>query len=257
MAARCLFKSSMTHTKATSPFLMYSRASTILPCPSFFSPTRGTDFSLAHGSCILLLFLGTSSAPSTVAPPDSLLPDTCGLSSSSCFRFNMDFVITRSFSNSGKKYICFLLAHSVHTTPGGACVNTVPSTTSCFHFLTRASSTKQVALWDTHFFASRVARPLNQHPLPLLLFSRRCCPVINIYGIVRDVVPIFFGMGIHLVFFQRPRDAWLPPMLSVPPPELDTLPLPTPPLPTPSVPPPPATSGPVPIEAPPASSSAP
>src|SRR6266545_1112690 len=137
MAARCLFKSSMTHTKATSPFLMYSRASTILPCPSFFSPTRGTDFSLTHGSCVLLLFLGTSSAPSTVAPPDSLLPDGHGSSSSSRFRFDMDFVIARSFSNSGRKHVCFLLTHSVHTTLGGARVNTLPSTASCFHFLTR------------------------------------------------------------------------------------------------------------------------
>src|SRR6266542_815370 len=150
MAARCLFESLTTCTKAASPFLMYSRASTILPCPSFFSLTHSTDFSLTHSSCILLLFLGTSSAPSTMAPPNSLLPDAHGLSSSSHFHFNTDFNITHSFSNSGKKYICFLLAHSVHTTPGGACINTVPSTTSCFHFLTRASSTKQVALWDTH-----------------------------------------------------------------------------------------------------------
>src|SRR6266545_6920493 len=150
MAARCLFKSSMTHTKATSPFLMYSRASTILPCPSFFSPTRGTDFSLAHGSCVLLLFLGTSSAPSTVAPPNSLLPNARGSSSSSRFHFNADFVITCSFSNSGRKHVCFLLVHSVHTTPGGTRINTVLSTASCFHFFTCASSTKQVALWDMH-----------------------------------------------------------------------------------------------------------
>src|SRR6266511_3669905 len=134
MAARCLFESSTPRTKATSPFLMYSRASTILPCPSFFSPTRGTDFSLTHGSCILLLFLGTSSAPSTVAPPNSLLPDAHGSSSSSRFRFDADFIIACSFSNSGRKHVCFLLMHSVHTTPGGAHVNTVPSTASYFHF---------------------------------------------------------------------------------------------------------------------------
>src|SRR6266540_5691406 len=120
MAARCLFELSTIHTKATSPFPMYSRASTILPCPFFFSLTCSTDFSLAHSSCILLLFLGTSSAPSTVAPPDSLLPNARSLSSSSHFCFNVDFVITRSFSNSGRKHICFLLMHSVHTTPGGA-----------------------------------------------------------------------------------------------------------------------------------------
>src|SRR6266540_853825 len=150
MAARCLFESSTTRTKATSPFPMYSRASTISPCPSFFSPTRGTDFSLARGSCILLLFLGASSDPSTSAPPNSLLPDARGSSSSSCFRFDADFVITRSFSKSGRKHVCFLLTHSVHTTPGGAHINTVPSAASCFHFFTRASSTKQAALWDMH-----------------------------------------------------------------------------------------------------------
>src|SRR6266545_6955237 len=144
MAARCLFKSSTTRTKATSPFPMYSRASTISPCPSFFSPTRGTDFSLTHGSCVLLLFLGTSSAPSTVAPPNSLLPDARGSSSSSCFHFNVDFVIARSFSNSGRKHVCFLLAHLVHTTPGGVRINTVPSAASCFHFFSCTSSTKQV-----------------------------------------------------------------------------------------------------------------
>src|SRR6266545_3465271 len=149
MAARCLFESSTTCTKAGSPFPMYSRASTISPCPSFFSLTHSTDFSLAHSSCILLLFLGTSSAPSTTAPPDSLLPNTHSLSSSSHFHFDTDFIITCSFSNTGKKHICFLLAHSVHT-PGGMHVNTIPSTTSCFHFFTCTSSTKQAALWDTH-----------------------------------------------------------------------------------------------------------
>src|SRR6266540_6885991 len=116
MAARCLFESSTTHTKATSPFLMYSRASTISPCPSFFSLIHGMDFSLDRGSCILLLFLGASSDPSTEAPPDSLLPDARSSSSSSCFHFNTDFVIAHSFSNSGRKHICFLLTHSVHTT---------------------------------------------------------------------------------------------------------------------------------------------
>src|SRR6266508_5027003 len=146
MAARCLFKLLTTHTKAASPFLMYSRASTISPCPSFFSPTHSTDFSLARGSCILLLFLGASSDPSAAAPPDSLLPNTHGLSSSSCFRFDVDFIIACSFSNSGRKHVCFLLTHSVHTTPGGARINTVPSAASCFHFFTRTSSTKQVAL---------------------------------------------------------------------------------------------------------------
>src|SRR6266511_3138121 len=129
---------------------MYSRASTISPCPSFFSLTHGTDFSLACGSCILLLFLGTSSAPSTAAPPNSLLPDTHSSSSSSRFFFDIDFVITHSFSNSGRKHVCFLLVHSVHTTLDGACVNTIPSTASCFHFLTHTSSTKQAALWDMH-----------------------------------------------------------------------------------------------------------
>src|SRR6266511_3589970 len=150
MAARCLFESSTIRTKATSPFLMYSRASTISPCPSFFSPIHGTDFSLAHSSCILLLFLGTSSAPSTTAPPNSLLSNGCSLSSSSRFRFDTDFVIAHSFSNSGRKHVCFLLAHSVHTTLGGVCVNTVPSTASCFHFFTCTSSTKQVVLQETH-----------------------------------------------------------------------------------------------------------
>src|SRR6266542_3570808 len=150
MATRCLFESSMTCIKATSPFPMYSRASTISPCPSFFSLNRGTDFSLAHGSCVLLLFLGASSAPSTMAPPDSLLPNAHGSSSSSCFRFDADFIIARSFSNSVRKHVCFLLAHSVHTTPGGTCINTIPSAASCFHFFTHASSTKQAALQDTH-----------------------------------------------------------------------------------------------------------
>src|SRR6266545_2302773 len=138
MVARCLFESLTTHTKAGSPFLMYSRASTILPCPSFFSPTHSMDFSLTHSSCILLLFLGTSSAPSNVAPPDSLLSDTCSSSSSSRFCFNADFIIDCSFSNSGRTHVYFLLAHSVHTTPGGARVNTVPSAASCFHFFTHA-----------------------------------------------------------------------------------------------------------------------
>src|SRR6266511_3549533 len=123
MVTRCLFKLLTTHTKAASPFLMYSRASTISPCPSFFSLTHGTDFSLACGSCILLLFLGTSLAPSTVAPPNSLLSNACGSSSSSRFCFNVDFIITHSFSNSGKKHVCFLLAHLVHTIPGGAHIN--------------------------------------------------------------------------------------------------------------------------------------
>src|SRR6266545_7893510 len=140
----------MTRTKATSPFPMYSRGSTISPCPSFFSLTRGMDFSLTHSSCTLLLFLGAFSDPSTAAPPDSLLPDTRGSSSSSCFCFDTDFIIAHSFSNSGRKHVCFLLAHSVHTTPGGTCINTIPSAASCFHFFTHASSTKQVALWDTH-----------------------------------------------------------------------------------------------------------
>src|SRR6266542_2340726 len=149
MAARCLFESSMICTKATSPFPMYSRASIISPCHYFFSPIHGTDFSLTRGSCILLLFLGTSSAPSTAAPPDSLLPNACGSSSSSHFCFNADFIIACSFSNSGRKHICFLLVHSVHTTLGGMCINTVPSTASCFHFFTHTSSTKQVALRDT------------------------------------------------------------------------------------------------------------
>src|SRR6266540_6112103 len=125
MAARCLFESSMTRTKATSPFPMYSRASTILPCPSFFSLTHGMDFSLTCSSCVLVLFLGASSDPSTTAPPDSLLHDGCSSSSSSHFRFDADFVITRSFSNSGRKHGCFLLTHTVHTTPGGARINTV------------------------------------------------------------------------------------------------------------------------------------
>src|SRR6266508_1587236 len=150
MVTRCLFESLTTCTKAGSPFPMYSRASTILPCPSFFSLTCGTDFSLACGSCILFLFLGTSSAPSTVAPPNSLLPDGCSSLSSSRFCFDADFVIARSFSNSGRKHVCFLLAHSVHTTPGGMHVNTIPSAASCFHFFTHASSTKQVALRDMH-----------------------------------------------------------------------------------------------------------
>src|SRR6266545_1877326 len=150
MAARCLFELSTTCTKATSPFPMYSRASTVLPCPSFFSPIHGMDFSLACGSYILLLFLGTSSASSTVAPPDSLLPDAHGSSSSSHFHFDADFIITHSFSNSGRKHVCFLLVHLVHTTPGGARVNTIPSAASCFHFFTCASSTKQVALLDRH-----------------------------------------------------------------------------------------------------------
>src|SRR6266545_1348406 len=150
MAARCLFEPSMTRTKVTSLFPMYSRASTISPCPSFFSPTRSTDFSLACSFCVLLLFLGASSDPSTAAPPDSLLPDTRGLSSSSRFCFDTDFVIARSFSNSGRKHVCFLLMHSVHTTPGGAHINIIPSAASCFHFFTCASSTKQVALQDTH-----------------------------------------------------------------------------------------------------------
>src|SRR6266511_5924124 len=138
MVARCLFESLTTRTKATSPFLMYSRASTISPCPSFFSPTCSTDFSLTCGFCILLLFLGASSAPSTVAPPDSLLPDAHSSSSYSHFCFDADFVITHSFSNSGRKHVCFLLAHSVHTTLSGVCVNTVLSAASCFHFLTCA-----------------------------------------------------------------------------------------------------------------------
>src|SRR6266511_1388981 len=140
MVARCLFESLTTHTKAGSPFLMYSRASTILPCPFFFSLTCGMDFSLIRSSCILLLFLGTSSAPSTAAPPGSLLPDACSSSSSSHFCFNADFIIACSFSNSGRKHVYFLLAHSVHTTPlaGGAHVNTVPSAASCFHFFTHA-----------------------------------------------------------------------------------------------------------------------
>src|SRR6266508_944764 len=140
MAARCLFESLMICTKATSPFPMYSRASTISPCYYFFSPIHGTDFSLTCGSCILLLFLGTSSAPSTAAPPDSLLPDACSSSSSSHFCFNADFIIACSFSNSGRTHVYFLLAHSVHTTPlaGGAHVNTVPSAASCFHFFTHA-----------------------------------------------------------------------------------------------------------------------
>src|SRR6266545_6249075 len=103
----------MTRTKATSPFLMYSRASTISPCPSFFSSTRGTDFSLTCSSCVLLLFLGASSDPSTVAPPDSLLPDAHSLSSSSHFHFDADFIIAHSFSNSGRKHVCFLLTHLV------------------------------------------------------------------------------------------------------------------------------------------------
>src|SRR6266498_5040206 len=150
MATRCLFKSLMTCTKVTSPFPMYSRASTISPCPSFFSPTCSTDFSLAHGSCVLLLFLGASSDPSTVAPPDTLLPDAHSSSSSSRFHFDADFIIAHSFSNSGRKHVCFLLTHLVHTTPGGARINTVPSTASCFHFFTRASSTKQVAWQDMH-----------------------------------------------------------------------------------------------------------
>src|SRR6266545_4282670 len=150
MVARCLFKSLTTRIKATSPFPMYSRASTISPCPSFFSLTCGMDFSLTCGSCVLLLFLGASSAPSTVAPPDSLLPDAHGLSSSSCFCFDTDFVITHSFSNSGRKHVCFLLVHSMHTTLGGAHINTIPSTASYFHFFTHTSSTKQVALRDTH-----------------------------------------------------------------------------------------------------------
>src|SRR6266511_2383908 len=128
MAARCLFESSMTCTKATSPFLMYFRASTILHCPSFFSLTHGTDFSLTRGSCILLLFLGAFSAPSTMAPPDSLLPDAHSSSSSSHFHFDADFVIAHSFSNSGRKHVCFLLAHSVHTTPGDTHINTILST---------------------------------------------------------------------------------------------------------------------------------
>src|SRR6266540_1485812 len=150
MVARCLFESLTICTKAASPFPMYSRASTISPCPSFFSLTHGTDFSLTHSSCILLFFLGASSAPSTMAPPNSLLPDACSSSSSSHFHFDVDFIIACSFSNSSRKHICFLLAHSVHTTPGGTCINTVPSTASCFHFFTHASSTKQAALQDTH-----------------------------------------------------------------------------------------------------------
>src|SRR6266540_3345151 len=150
MVARCLFESSTTCTKAASPSLMYSRASTISPCPSFFSLTCSMDFFLAYSSCILLLFLGASSAPSTVAPPNSLLPNARGSSSSSRFHFNADFVITCSFSNSGRKHVCFLLVHSVHTTPGGTRINTVLSTASCFHFFTCTSSTKQVALWDMH-----------------------------------------------------------------------------------------------------------
>src|SRR6266540_5775315 len=169
MAARCLFESSTIRTKATSPFLMYSRASTISPCPSFFSPIHGTDFSLACGSCILLLFLGTSSAPSTMAPLDSLLPNARSSSSSSHFHFNTDFVIAHCFSNSGRKHVCFLLVHSVHTTLGGVHINTVPSTTSCFHFFTHASSTKQAALWDMHSL-HRASPVLSTNTLSLFFF---------------------------------------------------------------------------------------
>src|SRR6266545_1741878 len=100
------------------------------------------------------------------------------------------------------------------------------------HLFHQASSLVGHAL-----LALRVTRPLNQHPLLLLFLSRQRCPVINIHGIVRDIVPVFFGMGIHLVFFQRlMRHAWPPPMplalpvLSAPPPELDALPLPMPPV---------------------------
>src|SRR6266545_3970224 len=169
MVARCLFKSLTTCTKAGSPFPMYSRASTIFPCPSFFSLTCSTDFSLAHGSCILLLFLGASSAPSTMASPDSLLPNAHSSLSSSHFCFNVDFIIARSFSNSGKKHVCFLLVHSVHTTPGGARVNTVPSTTSYFHFFTCASSTKQAALRDMHSL-HHVLPVLSTNTLSLFFF---------------------------------------------------------------------------------------
>src|SRR6266508_3675273 len=67
----------------------------------------------------------------------------------------------------------------------------------------------------------------------------------------------------HSSHFLPAPDTWPPPvplalpMLSTPPPELDTLPLPTPPLHAPSVLSPSATSGSMPVEAPPTSSSTP
>src|SRR6266498_243940 len=111
MVTRCLFKSLTICTKAASPFPMYSRASTISLCPSFFSPIHGMDFSLTRGSCVLLFFLGASSAPSTAALSDSLLPDAHSSSFSSQFHFDADFIIIHSFSNSSKKHVCFLLVH--------------------------------------------------------------------------------------------------------------------------------------------------
>src|SRR6266540_6454399 len=151
MAARCLFKSSTTRTKVTSPFPMYSRASTISPCPSFFSLICSTDFSLARGSCVLLFFLGLPQPPQLQLHPTPCFPMPA-------VRHPLPVSTSTQTSSSptpfptlaGSMYVCFLLAHSVHTTPGGACVNTIPSTASCFHFFTCASSTKQAALQDTH-----------------------------------------------------------------------------------------------------------
>src|SRR6266545_1915860 len=264
MVARCLFKSLTTHTKATSPSPMYSRASTILPCPSFFPLTHGTDFSLTCGSCVLLFCLGASSAPSTMAPPDSLLPNTHGSSSSSRFCFDADFVIAHSFSNSGRKHMCFLLTHSVHTTPGGMQVNTVPSAASCFHFLSAPlppskQSCRTHTPCTTHCLSSQPTPSPSSSSFQAMLSHHRCPWHCQGHS------PRLPWDGHSSCFLPAP-DAWLPPtpptplalsMLSVLPPELDALPLPmppassAPPLRAPSVPPPPATSGPMPIAAPP------
>src|SRR6266545_1915861 len=106
--------------------------------------------------------------------------------------------------------ICASCLHTQCTPHQVACRSTLfpllPAvSTSYLHLFHQASSLAGHTLPAPH-----IACPLNQHPLLLLLLSRRCCPIIDVHGIVRDIVPVFLGMGIHLVFFQHPTPGCLP-----------------------------------------------